>query len=230
MSRPEYHHLMPSTNYNLTQAQGSGGNPTLDPFRASKFDLGFEWYFDEAALFSMMVFSQNVNSFIDIHRYQEVYEQTEMVISRPVNGSGGQIYGVEMSWQQELLYGFGVIANYTYVQGERKDTETGRDIDIPGNSDHTVNLTTYFENDWLGLRLSYNFRTQFATGVGEEVTDDFGQWDVNMTVPVDHNFALVVEGINLTDEITYSYERNHFAPVGVYRNGRRLYVGVRSEF
>ncbi len=230
MSRPEYHHLMPSTNYNITQAQGAGGNPNLDPFRATKFDVGLEWYFDEAALFSLAIFHQDVKSFIDINRHQEVYENIEMVISRPVNGSGGRVYGAELSWQQELFYGFGVIANYTYVQGERKDAETGKDIDIPGNSDHTVNLTTYYENDIASVRLSYNFRTEFATGVGEEITDDFGQWDINVSFNLNENISLVVEGINLTDEILYSYERNQFAPVGVYRNGRRFYAGVRFGF
>ena len=230
MSRPEYHHLMPSTNYNLTQAQGSGGDPQLEPFRATKFDMGFEWYFDEVSMFSMMFFSQNVKSFIDIHRNLEVYEQTEMVIARPVNGNGGQIQGIEMSYQQELLYGVGVMANYTYVQGERRDSLTGAELEIPGHSDHTYNLTTYYENDWLGMRLSYNHRSTFATGMGEEITDSFGQWDANINVNINDSFSLVFEGINLTDEILYSYERNEYAPVGIYRNGRRLYAGVRFEF
>ena len=230
MSRPEYHHLMPSTNYNLTQAQGAGGNPDLDPFRASKFDLGFEWYADEVSMFSMMLFSQNVNSFIDMHRDLEVYEHTEMVIARPVNGNGGQIHGVEMSYQQELFYGFGLMTNYTYVQGERRDSQTGAELEIPGHSEHTYNLTAYYENDRLGMRLSYNHRSAFATGMGEEITDDFGQWDANINVKINDNFSLIFEGINLGDEILYTYERNEFAPVGIYRNGRRLYAGVRFEF
>ncbi|MFT4924249.1 MAG: iron complex outermembrane receptor protein [Phenylobacterium sp.] len=230
MSRPEYHHLMPSTNYNVTQAQGAGGNPQLDPFRATKFDVSLEWYFDEASLFSIALFQQEVKSFIDINRSIEEYEDIDMVISRPVNGSGGSIYGAELSWQQELLYGFGVMANYTYVQGERKDLATGLDVEIPGNSDHTMNLTTYFENDWLSTRLSYNFRTEFATGVGEAITDDFGQWDINVAFILSETTSLVVEGINLTDEILYTYERNEYAPVGIYRNGRRFYAGVRFSF
>ncbi len=230
MSRPEYHHLMPSTNYNVTQAQGAGGNPNLDPFRATNFDLGIEWYFDEASLFSFAAFHKDVKSFVDIKRYQETYEGIDMVINRPVNGSGGTIYGFEVNLQKELLYGVGVIANYTFVQGERKDLLTGRDIDIPGNSDHTVNLTAYYENDWLSSRLSYNFRTEFATGVGEEITDDYGQWDVNLSFLLTDNFSLVIEGINLSDEINYTYERNEFAPIGLYRNGRRFYAGVRISY
>ena len=230
MSRPEYHHLMPSTNYNVTQAQGAGGNPTLEPFRATNFDLGLEWYFDEAALFSIVGFHKDVKSFIDIRRYHETYENIEMVINRPVNGSGGTIYGAEVNLQQELFYGFGVIANYTFVQGERKDLATGKDIDIPGNSKHSANLTAYFENDWLSTRLSYNFRTEWATGVGEQITDDYGQWDVNMSFVLNEHVSLVFEGINLSDELIFTYERNEFAPVGIYRNGRRFYAGIRIDY
>ncbi len=230
MSRAEYHHLMPSTNYNVTKAQGAGGNPNLDPFRATNFDLGVEWYLDEASLFSIAAFHKDVKSFIDIKRYRENYENIDMVINRPVNGSGGSIYGVELNLQKEVYYGVGVIANYTFVQGERKDTLTGQNIDIPGNSDHTVNVTAYYENDWISSRLSYNFRTEFATGQGEEITDDYGQVDVNFSFLLNDNISFVIEGINLFDEINYTYERNEFAPVGIYRNGRRFYTGIRVNY
>lgn len=227
MSRPEYHHLMPSTNYNYTQARGAGGNPDLEPYRATNFDLGVEWYFDEAALFSTAVFHKDIQSFIDIKRYQETHENRTMIIDRPVNGNGGSIYGLELNLQQELFYGLGIIANYTYVEGDRKEIATGKDIAIPGNSKHSSNLTSYYENDWLSTRLSYNFRTEFATGVGEEITDDYGQWDVNVSFILTKHISLVFEGINLTDEVIYTYDRNQYAPVGIYKNGRRYYAGVR---
>jgi iron complex outermembrane receptor protein len=153
-----------------------------------------------------------------------------MIINRPVNGSGGTIRGLELSWQQEIIYGLGIIANYTYIDGKRKDLETGENINIPGHSDHTANLTTYFENDWLSTRLSYNYRTDFATGIGEEISDDIGQLDVNLSLMLTEHVSLVFEGINLTDEIIYTYERNQYAPVGVYRNGRRFYAGARLSF
>ena len=75
--------------------------------------------------------------------------------------------------------------------------------------------------------MSYNFRTEFATGVGEEITDDYGQWDVNISFLLTDSLSLVFEGINLSDEIIYTYERSKLAPIGVYKNGRRFYAGVR---
>ena len=78
--------------------------------------------------------------------------------------------------------------------------------------------------------MSYNFRTEFATGVGEEITDDYGQWDINVSFSVTDYLSLVFEGVNLTDEIIYTYERNEYAPIGIYKNGRRYYAGVRVGF
>ncbi len=129
-----------------------------------------------------------------------------------------------------VFYGVGIIANYTFVEGERKDLVSGKNIAIPGNSKHSTNLTTYYENDWLSTRLSYNFRTEFSTGVGEEVTDNYGQWDINVSFMLNSNISLVFEGINLADEVIYTYERNQYAPIGIYRNGRRFYAGIRLSY
>ncbi|MEI8607112.1 TonB-dependent receptor [Pseudoalteromonas sp. B160] len=90
-----------------------------------------------------------------------------------------------------------------------------------------MNLTSYYENDWLSSRLAYNYRTHFATGVGETMMDDFGQLDGSVTFKISDSLDFVIEAINLTDEITYLYERNEYAPTGIYQNGRRFYVGVR---
>ena len=227
MSRPQYNHLMPSTNYNVTQAQGQGGNPDLDPYRANQFDLSVEWYFDDAALLSVALFNKDVESFVEFKRTIEQHEGIDMTIDRPINGSGGTIRGVEIGYQQELIYGFGLITNYTFVDGDRTDSISGREDYVPGTSKHTINLASYYENDWLSSRLAYNYRTHFATGVGETMMDDFGQLDGSITFKLSGKLDFVVEAINLTNEITYLYERNEYAPTGIYQNGRRFYFGVR---
>lgn len=226
MSRPQYNHLMPSTNYNVTQAQGQGGNPELDPYRANQFDASLEWYFDDAALLSAALFNKDVESFVEFTRQIEQHEGIDMTIDRPINGSGGTIRGLELGYQQELFYGFGLLSNYTFVDGDRSGSTT-RNSYIPGTSKHTINLTAYYENTVLSSRLAYNYRTKFATGVGEAMMDSFGQLDGSITFKVSSNLDLVIEALNINDEITYIYERNEYAPTGIYQNGRRFYLGVR---
>src|SRR5690606_18073862 len=74
-------------------------------------------------------------------------------IDRPVNGSGGRNQGIEISYQQPLWRGFGVLANYTY-----SDAEADSGDPIPSNSEHTVNLTAFYENPRISARVSYNYR------------------------------------------------------------------------
>ncbi len=227
MSRPQYNHLMPSTNYNVTQAQGQGGNPNLDPYRANQFDASLEWYFADAGLLSAALFNKDVESFVEFKRSIEEHENIAMTIDRPINGSGGTIRGLELGYQQELFYGFGVIANYTFVDGERSKRNASSINAIPGTSKHTINLTSYYENELISSRLAYNYRTEFATGVGETMMDNFGQLDGNLTIKLTTQFDIIFDAINLTNETTYTYERNQYAPTGIYKNGRRFYLGIR---
>ena len=230
MSRAQFHHLMPSTNYNVTQAQGQGGNPDLDPYRASQFDASIEWYFEEGALASVAIFNKDVESFIEFKRQLEEHEGILMSIDRPINGNGGSVRGLELSYQQHLFNGFGVIANYTLVDGSRKQHLGHSSELIPGTSKHSFNLTSYYENDWFSVRFAYNYRTKFATGIGEVTMDNYGQLDGNITLSINEKTDIVFEFINLNNEIAYTYERNQYAPTGIYANGRRYYLGLRYEF
>lgn len=232
MSRPDYADMTSSTSYNKETQTGSGGNPNIDPYRATQFDLGVEWYFSEAGIFSAALFHKDVQSFIDAKAGLEVHEGVEILINRPVNGKGGTIQGLELGYQQEIYEGFGVSANYTYVDGEAKDAD-GNDVTIPGNSDHTINLSAYYENDVISGRVSYNFRTGYDTGRGwPGYVDDYGQVDANLTYNINENLALVLEGVNLTDEKTFSYQEEGVknALTGLYADGRRYVAGVRFNF
>ena len=76
-----------------------------------------------------MFFYKDIQSFIDSTPNLEVHEGVEILISRPVNGRAGRIQGLELGYQQELYQGFGIGANYTYVDGEAKNDE-GDDVTI----------------------------------------------------------------------------------------------------
>lgn len=232
MSRPDYADMSASTSYNKETQTGSGGNADIDPYRATQFDVGLEWYFNEAGIVSAAFFHKDIQSFIDNTASLETHEGVEILINRPVNGKGGTIQGFEVGYQQDLFQGIGVSANYTYVDGEAKDAQ-GNDVSIPGNSDHTVNLSTYYENDDFSGRISYNFRTGYDTGRGfPGYIDDYGQIDLSLTYNISENIAVVLEGINLNNEKIFSYQQEGVqqALTSVYADGRRFVTGVRINF
>ncbi|ACA87194.1 TonB-dependent receptor [Shewanella woodyi] len=232
MSRPNYVDMTSSTSYNLETQTGTGGNPDIDPYLATQFDLGVEWYFNEAGIFSAMLFHKDIQSFIEQKGNLEIHENTEILVNRPINGNGGTIMGLELGYQQELFENFGISANYTFVDGEAKDGE-GNDVTIPGNSEHTVNLSSYYENEDFSGRISYNYRTGYDTGLGwPGYIDDYGQLDANISYQVTDNITIVLEAINLTDEQTFSYQQEGVdqALTGLYADGRRFVTGVRFNF
>ena len=232
MSRPDYADMTSSTSYNKETQTGSGGNPDIDPYRATQFDIGLEWYFGEAAIVSAVLFHKDIQSFIDNNAALETHEGVDILINRPVNGKGGTIQGLEFGYQQEIYEGFGVMANYTYVDGEAKDAE-GNDVTIPGNSKHTVNLSAYYEGDALSGRISYNSRSGYDTGKGwPGYIDDYSQVDANVSYQFNENITFVLEGINLTDEKLFSYQEKGVeqALTGYYADGRRFVAGVRFNF
>lgn len=71
MARPLLGNLAPSiTAFSAPTTTGSTtggtitlGNPKLNPFRATNYDLSFEWYFAKGALFSAAIFDKEISSF-----------------------------------------------------------------------------------------------------------------------------------------------------------------------
>ncbi len=71
MARPLLGNLAPSiTAFSVPNTAGATtggsitlGNPKLQPFRATNYDLSFEWYFARDALFSVALFDKEISSF-----------------------------------------------------------------------------------------------------------------------------------------------------------------------
>jgi iron complex outermembrane receptor protein len=256
LARPEYNRIAPTiTSFTPLLFTGTGGNPTLDPYRADQFDLSAEWYFNEDSLLAAGLFYKDMDTYvvngtgperlpteivdpndsrlsdpeadcqsISTGLYSCVYQ-----IDRPVNGPGGNIQGAELSYQQPIAGGFGVIANYTY-----SDASSDNGDPVPGNSKNTGNLTAYFENQRFGARLSYNYRSEYFidNDRGRQLySDATDTLDLSINVNITDNFAVTFDGVNLLDEELFQYYDNlKNRPARYYDNGPIYYLGVRFNF
>ncbi|HEY8508235.1 MAG TPA: TonB-dependent receptor [Steroidobacteraceae bacterium] len=257
MARPDYNRIAPTiTSTTPLLLTGTGGNPNLDPYRANQFDVSFEWYFAPESLLSAAFFYKDLQSYIvngtgPERLPTEINDPNDArlndpdadcqpsgssgifnciyQIDRPVNGSGGRNQGVEISYQQPLWNGFGVLTNYTY-----SDAKADNGDPIPSNSKHTVNLTAFYENPRFSARLSYNYRSEFFIDIdrGRELySDDIKTLDASINVNVTDNVALTFDGVNLTDEELFQYyDNNRGRPARYYDNGPIYYAGVRVRF
>lgn len=221
---------------------GTRGNPQLRPTIANQFDMSYEWYYDEASMFSAAYFVKDINtlrtSTVDVQ--DRFYEQEGVFVpvefTQPGNGFGGLIDGLEFSVQHDFG-GYGFTANYTYTNTdtdeERDPAKVGSGL-IEGTSQNMLNLSAYYENDTFGARVMYNYRSEWYKGQhfnGDELyNDEFGQWDASANWNFNEYTTFTLEAVNITDEEIVEYNIDKARVMSIYSNGRRFVAGVRLNF
>ncbi|MEP5765177.1 MAG: TonB-dependent receptor [Halieaceae bacterium] len=163
----------------------------------------------------------------------------------PVNSESAEIDGYEIALQHMFgETGFGVILNYTTVDGdisyENMNTNKGENVDnqfaLLGLSD-SANFIGFYDNYGFQARIAYNWRDDFLTatldGNGERnpiYTEDYGQWDVNLSYDINDNLTIIAEGINITEESRRQYGRADNMVILAVEQGARYALGVRYLF
>ena len=171
---------------------GSGGNPKLDPWKADYVDLSWEKYFGSKGYVAVAGFYKRLKSYIynvtspyDFKDYPltgtapdgtPIKPSTTIgTITRPENGQGGSLRGLEFSVSVPLemvspsLKGFGVQGNLSLTDSSInvKDSRFGdQNLPLPGLSKSVLNLTAYYENNGYSLRVSQRHRSNFLGSIG----------------------------------------------------------------
>lgn len=193
MARPGLGNLTPGVTVSVSGGNNvvTGGNPLLEPFRATTYDLGLEWYFAEESLLSLGFFYKDIASFVQTSREIRPYNTSGLPDSLlvgtgalptdnfqfniPVNTPGGALKGFEISYQQPFTFlpgkwsNFGTQLNYTHVESKiQYVTSTGLpslETDLTGLSSNAYNATLYYEGKRFGARVSAAYRDDFLTTV-----------------------------------------------------------------
>lgn len=213
---------------------GGGGNPNLKPYKSGNLNASLEWYFAPRAILAAEVFYKDIDNYILQRTAPEQYFNqsqgfvTTYQISRPYNAGTAKVKGFALAYQQNLPLGFGVLANYTYSDGEGT-----AGADLPYNSRHQVSLSPFFESGPVAIRGTYTWRSKYFTGVdrGDNMyVRDSANVDVSATYNVTENIGITLSGMNLTDSEYYAYANTPRLPRGVYRTGRRVLASVNVNF
>lgn len=225
---------------------GTAGNPNLDPFRATQFDISYEHYLGDEGLVSITGFWKEVDSFIVTNTVSTfVNDQAGGrfgPVTVPDNGEGGRIRGIELSGQYAFANGFGFIANYTFSDST---SPTFNDFDeglpIPGVSKHSANAQVYYQGDLFEARMSYAWRSKRFNGnfgfndgdisrtMGRWIRS-YGQLDAQLVFHVTDNFDLSAEVVNITKEEQSEYLQFENLPFRYNSGPRRIMLGGRFRF
>ena len=214
--------------------KGGGGNPDLKPYRSTNLDFSAEWYFSPDAILAGSVFYRDVADYIlmasrtETHWNQNQNRDDQYQVDRPQNAGDAKIKGYSLAWQQNIGGGFGMIANYTFSDGEATG---GRPL--PFNSKHQVNISPFFENDRWNARVTYNWRDKYFTQVsgGRDLwTMEYRSLDASVAYRVNDHLSVGLEGMNLLDEKYHSYSGVEQLTRGAYVSGRRYMASLRFQF
>ncbi|MDY6922473.1 MAG: TonB-dependent receptor [Pseudomonadota bacterium] len=234
IARPNYADM---SNYFWLSDQiltGGGGNPDLDPYESTNLNAAVEWYFSPDAILSGEVFYKDISNYIlqatapEQHFNQGQNAVTTYQISRPTNAGSAELKGASFAYQQTFAYGFGLLANYTYVDGS---ADNG--ADLPFNSRHQVNISPFYESGPFSARVTYNWRSRYFTGVdrGDQMyVRAYTGIDATAGYAFNDRVSLTVSGQNLLDSEYYAYANTVALPRGVYRTGRKLMATISVDF
>ncbi|MGH6652370.1 MAG: TonB-dependent receptor [Sphingopyxis sp.] len=154
MTRPTLGNLTPGGSVDGFNYRINYGNPVLNPFRATSYDLAVEWYFAPQSIFSVALFKKDIASFPVATTTSGTFASTGLPLSvippsSPAagdperqlwtitsigNGAGAKLKGVEISLQAPFkflpgfLSNFGGIANATFVDSDADYTVAGPTI------------------------------------------------------------------------------------------------------
>lgn len=238
-------------NARFSFANGSSGNPNLDPFRASQFNMSWEDYFSPGGLISVGFFYKAVDNFVTIANVPTLVNDdfggTVGNVQTPVNGGKGKIYGGELAAQYAFDNGFGVAANYTRSNSQSdQDTAFENDLEIPGVSRDSANLTVYYEQHGLSARVAYAWRSKAVNSslVGSTFSfpdengvqtvygvyaADYGQLDAQIGYDFSSSFGILLSAVNLTNEKQHTYLQYENLPFTYNDTGRRLFFGAKFK-
>lgn len=239
---------------------GSGGNPSLRPYRATAVDLNLEKYFGNKGYLAAQLFYKKLHNYIYTAEFPFDYSSYPVVdpgyafsyqgrISAPINGDGGEIYGIEAAGTLPFetfvsaLEGFGVTGGVSYTKSKIQPDPNTPASDIPGYSRWVANGTAYFEKGGFSVRGSMRYRSTFLgdfSGFGANRVRRRAKAETIIDAQIGYDFqsdsaleglSLFIQGFNLTNEPFVAINPGEPLQVMNYQNyGRRFMGGFTYKF
>ncbi len=267
IARPQYNDMYVNPNVlgandNLDNNQfWVVGNVDLDPFMADQFEIGVEWYFNESSLLGATMFMKDVANFVSITEYHSSSanlpggpfagdlrpeeEAAGWTVQEKENAKDGEVFGIELQYQQDFDNGFGLMANYTYTDTSTDDdTFSDQNAFLSDSSDHVMNASGFYEDDNFSVRVSYNYRSEYMLreegSYGNRLHDAFGSVDLGAVYHMNDNIDFKFDVINLTGESSVQDGNNvqqsnasgftNGFPLYAYEMATRFSAGVSIRF
>ncbi|MEP6730681.1 MAG: TonB-dependent receptor [bacterium] len=239
----------------------SVGNPDLKPQHAWNIDLLGEHYIGSSGVFSMGVFYKQITDFIYKRQFVYQGPATEFngyYATAPFNGGNAHLLGGEFDFSRRLDFlpgnwsGLGFDMNWTQVDSRAevpKDTAKSasslgspivRNAPLPRQAKSLGNFALTYDSPLISARAAWQYQGANITSYGDgSPTPNGDNWflphsqlDASVTVNMNADVSLQLQGLNLNNAVFGFYNGNSDAQFSAQREyyGRSLIMAVKYGF
>ncbi len=248
LTRPNLSAIAPAISVNFGTGTGRAGNPDIDPFTATNYDLGVEWYFAEDSAFTVAYFRKDLNGLIENATIDQQIENSDGVpqtvsVTSPINGESAEVSGWELGFTTPFGFfpeaGIAVNATFTDSSAEFVSETDANDLiasQLEGLSDTSYNAILYYDNQIVSAKLAYNWRSDYlavaSSSKGQpRYRDEYGQLDFSAGYAVNDNIDVRLDILNITDEQLRSYTHDDKLRIkGLLETGTTFQLGINYSF
>jgi TonB-dependent receptor len=244
LSRPDFIYTAPYRIFGESETSPvTEGNPQVKAAFANNLDLSFEQYLRPLGLISAALFYKQIKDPLFVaSRSERLPSGASRLITRPENGDGGRIHGLELAWQQRFdtlpapFNGLGAYTNYTYAKSSADLPFGLGKTELPGTSRQNYNVAVSYEAHGLNSRLAYNYRSKYiqqfdvSNPLLNIYWNDRASVDFSAAYFISKQWSLFLEGNNLTDtrQVRFQGTRNRVLELEAF--GPSWLAGVKFQY
>ncbi|RJS93518.1 TonB-dependent receptor [Salinisphaera sp. Q1T1-3] len=251
IARPSLEEAAPTQSLEITREADDSlernaeiGNPDLEPLTSNNFDLRATYYPGRVSVLSAGVFYKDIDNFFvtaDTAGSAPFADYDE--VRQTVNGDSAHVVGVELEYTQSLAFlpspfdGLLFDANYTYTDSAAHLPGRDKTIPLPGQSDHSANVSLGYEKSGFDVRVAAKYRSAFFDEAGDyddprfdRYQDDHVQIDLSSRYALTNHLSVYFNAVNLNDEPLYAYFDSPGYNAQHESYGRSYQFGFKARF
>ncbi len=242
IARPAFGDISPRIRINRDEDEVELGNPMLDPYQSSNFDVSIERYIGKSGIFSLGLFRKDIKGYIAETVTANNPDYPGFDVSTPINGDDARVNGVETNWQQHfdngLLLGFSATwldTKFMLPADAALADRVGETFQLPRASKQLYSAHIGYEKGGLSTRVAAVRRSAYLEEIGDDPNFDIWvaantQLDFTLDYKVNGMWGFYFEAANLLDNPLELYQGSTANTLQYEQYGRTYTAGIKLRF